>query len=85
MEANPHSNHAAELAKGVKAILKDYRTMDARIRGELIRLGFSLSEDGKHFKIVYHGDPRYMFVLPKTSSDYRAGRNAASDITGILF
>lgn len=85
IEANPLTDHAAELEREVKAALKDYRTMDAKVRSALIRLGFNLTEDGKHFKITFRGDSRYMFVLPKTSSDHRAGKNAASDITGALF
>src|SRR5690606_1226007 len=85
IEETPLTDHAAELEREVKAELKDYRTMDAKVRSALIRLGFNLTEDGKHFKITFRGDSRYMFVLPKTSSDHRAGKNAASDITGALF
>jgi len=85
VEANPQSNQAIELDREVKALLKDYRSMDAKTRSALVRLGFSLAEDGKHFKITFRGDSRYMFVLPKTSSDHRAGKNAASEITGVLF
>ena len=59
--------------------------MDNKTRSALTRLGFDLSEDGKHYKAVFHGDPRYMFTLPKTSSDHRAGLNIFSDIKNKLF
>ncbi|MCD4501388.1 hypothetical protein [Chromobacterium vaccinii] len=69
----------------VKAIFKSYVSMDARLRGELMDIGFNISEDGKHHKMVFWGDGRYTFSMSKTSSDVRAGKNFASDINKKLF
>ena len=51
----------------------------------LTELGFSISEDGKHYKLTYMDDDRYTFALPKSGSDYRGGLNAASDISKRVF
>ena len=56
-----------------------------KLRRELEDMGFSISEDGKHFKLVFQGDDRYTFTLPKSGSDWRGGLNAASDIGRLLF
>ena len=76
----------AELKRDVlKELLRDYRSMDARIKKDLQDLGFDVQEDGKHCKLVFQGDGRYTFSLPKTGGDHRGGLNAASDISKKLF
>jgi hypothetical protein len=85
LQANPPGTAAASMDADVKAALRAYKSMDAKTRSALGSLGFSITEDGKHYKAVFRGDPRYMFTLPKTSGDHRAGKNAASDITSTLF
>lgn len=85
LEANPQGTAAASMDADVKAALRAYRSMDAKTRSALGSLGFSITEDGKHYKATFRGDARYMFTLPKTSSDHRAGKNAASEITSTLF
>jgi hypothetical protein len=82
--ANASTGMREKLEEEIKSLFKTYREMDARTRSALARLGFDVSEDGKHFKAVFQGDGRYTFVLPKTSSDHRGGRNLASDITNTL-
>lgn len=69
----------------LKAVLKNYTTMTAKIRSALIDAGFSISEDGKHYKLIYMQDERYAFMLPKTGSDWRGGMNAVSDIAKRVF
>jgi hypothetical protein len=64
----------------LKAVLRQYSTMDRDTAKTLEALGFSISEDGKHYKLTYMGDERYVFTLPKSGSDHRGGLNAASDI-----
>lgn len=85
LEANPASGARQRIEEEIKTLLKTYRDMDAKTRNALARLGFDLSEDGKHYKAVFQGDSRYTFTLPKTSSDHRAGKNMASDINNTLF
>lgn len=85
LAANNLSGNRAKLEDEIKTLLKTYRDMDARTRTTLQKLGFALSEDGKHYKAVFQDDARYVFTLPKTSSDSRAGKNMASDINKVLF
>lgn len=83
--ANIDSGARQRIADEIKTLFKTYRDMDSKIRSALARLGFDLSEDGKHYKAIYQGDSRYTFTLPKTSGDHRAGKNMASDINNTLF
>lgn len=85
LEANPQSTALASMAVEIKSALKTYRSMDAKTLSTLTGIGFTISEDGKHYKAIFRGDARYMFTFPKTSSDHRAGRNVGSDITSTLF
>lgn len=64
----------------IKSNLKGYKSMDSRLRGALETFGFTITEDGKHYKLKYKGDERYCYTLAKTSSDHRSGMNAASHI-----
>ncbi len=82
--ANQSSDNAAKLGEEIKTLFRTYRDMDAPTRNALLKLGFDISEDGKHYKMVFQGDGRYTFTLPKTSSDHRAGKNIASDINNVL-
>lgn len=79
--AETRSRHREE----IKAIFSASGDIDSKSRSSLVALGFSVSEDGKHHKIVFRGDGRYTFSVSKTSSDHRAGKNTASDINKKLF
>jgi hypothetical protein len=79
------SVEAKEQREFIKRLLRDYRSLDAKTKSGLESLGFSIEEEGRHHKMTFHGDTRYMFTLSKTSSDYRAGLNLASDISKQLF
>jgi hypothetical protein len=82
---NKASGTAATFEEEIKSIFKSYTDMDAKTRTALAKLGFDVSEDGKHYKAVFQGDGRYTFSISKTSSDHRAGKNLASDISNKLF
>ena len=65
----------------IKAAFKGYRTLDNTLRNELKELGFVITEDGKHYKMTYYSDNRYVVTIPKTASDgRRGGANIASEI-----
>jgi len=85
IKANPATGARQALEEEIKTLFKTYQGMDAKTRNALARLGFDLSEDGKHYKAVFQGDGRYTFSLSKTSSDHRAGKNLASDINNKIF
>ncbi|HDP88568.1 MAG TPA: hypothetical protein ENN42_01190 [Thioalkalivibrio sp.] len=69
----------------LKELLRAYREMDSSTKSELERLGFVINEDGKHYKLIFRGEERCPFILPKTGSDHRGGLNSFSDIKKRLF
>jgi hypothetical protein len=73
------------LEEEIKTLFKTYQGMDTKTRNALARMGFDLTEEGKHYKAVFQGDGRYTFSLSKSSSDHRAGKNLASDMNNTLF
>ncbi len=64
-----------EKAETLKRLFKGYSSMTGPMRQELKRLGFSITEEGKHYKLTYYGDGRYWSAVAKTPSDHRAGDN----------
>ena len=83
-QANLPTGTAEAMKNRLKELLRDFRSMDGKVRSALIDMGFSISDDGKHYKIVFQGDDRYTFTMPKSGSDYRGGLNLASDISRLL-
>lgn len=81
-ESSPHSREGREK---LKSLLRDYKSMTKETRDGLTEMGFSITEDGKHYKLTYQSDERYVFAMPKTSSDHRSGLNLASDIAKRIF
>ncbi len=85
LSVNKSSGNGRRIEGGIKSLFKSYRDMDSRMKGALVKMGFEITEDGKHYKAIFQGDGRYTFAIPRTSSDHRAGRNTASDINNVLF
>lgn len=84
-EANkPHENDVT-LEAEIKSVFSKYQKMDANTKATLLGIGFEITDDGKHYKATFSGDPRYTFSIPKTPSDHRSGKNLASDICKALF
>lgn len=83
--ANTHSGARQGLEQEIKAVLKTYQEMNAKTKSALVRLGFDITEDGKHYKAVFQGDGRYTFPISKSGSDHRTGKNLTSDINNKLF
>ena len=69
----------------IKNLFKDYGGLSSTLRQELIDLGFTITEEGKHYKLTYYGDGRYKTTIAKTPSDYREGKNISSTITKLMF
>lgn len=65
----------------VKNLLKGYNGMTGSIRQQLLALGFEITEDGKHYKLIYYGDNRYWTTLAKTPGDSNHGdKNIINEI-----
>lgn len=84
VRANQPTGEAEAMRERLKALLRDFRSLDPKVRNGLQQMGFDISEDGKHTKIVFQGDDRYTFTMPKSGSDYRGGLNLAGDIVRLL-
>ena len=69
-----------ERANEIKRLLGTYTSLPARLKQDLEAFGFTITGDGKHYKLVYFGDDRYVITLAKTPSDVRAGKNDALGI-----
>ena len=54
----------------IKDTLRGYRTMTSTIRRKLKKIGFSIDEGGRHYKLRYDNK---IFILSKTASDRRTG------------
>jgi hypothetical protein len=85
LNVNPSSGRGDLHRDSLKELLKGYKKMNAKVRRGLEEMGFEISDDGKHYKMMFRGDDRYTFALPKSGSDRRGGRNAASTIGRLLF
>ncbi|MBR6382211.1 MAG: hypothetical protein IKS07_11145 [Lachnospiraceae bacterium] len=81
LEANEYRRLSEKRAEKIKVLLSGYKSMNGALRQALTDFGFQISEDGSHYKLTYYGDPRYLFVIAKTGSDYRGGRNDAALIS----
>jgi len=83
--SNDHPGDRDEILERLKELLRQYNSMTASVRAELETLGFTIHDEGKHYKLLFQDDTRYPFVLPKSGSDWRGGLNAFSDLKKKLF
>ena len=85
INSNEYTAESERLEKMAKDLLVGYKTMSGTTRQGFKELGFEISEDGAHYKAIYHGDGRYMTTLAKTGSDHREGRNIAQTIIKMVY
>lgn len=83
IEANPKVGNCEKIIQGVKSAFRTGEKLTKTTKGELRDLGFSIEEDGSHYKLIFK-DPRYMFPVAKTPSDYRGAKNLAGTICKTL-
>lgn len=80
LQNNDYQAVSDERERIVKSLFKDYKTLSASMRQQLLELGFEVTEEGKHYRLTYYGDGRYKTTIAKTGSDWREGKNIASVI-----
>lgn len=78
LENNPYYHLSDERKQRVKNLFKGYKSLTGAMRQELQSMGFEITEAGKHYKLTYRGDSRYMVTIGKTPSDNRSGNNNAA-------
>ena len=84
LDNNTYYHLSEERKQRVKALFKGYKNFTGAMRQELQSLGFEITEAGKHYKITYRGDQRYMVTVGKTPSDNRSGNNNAALINKVM-
>ncbi|MDO4647040.1 MAG: hypothetical protein Q4B26_00220 [Eubacteriales bacterium] len=84
LDANERTGILEERQSELKDILKDPNRMTPRIKKKLQDLGFSISDDGKHYRLTYFSDERYKTTMSKTGSDWREGKNLFSEISNSM-
>ncbi|CBK75261.1 hypothetical protein CIY_26810 [Butyrivibrio fibrisolvens 16/4] len=80
LSTNERVGELEKRRRKVKEIFKGYKSVSSNMKSELEGMGFNLKEEGKHIKLTYHDDSRYMTTIAKTPSDGRTGNNVASNI-----
>ena len=81
INCSPCTDKRGEVEETIKRLFNDYTHLSGPMRKDLLRLGFSIQEEGKHYKIAFANDPHSPSVtFPKTPGDCRSGKNAASEI-----
>ena len=83
LEANPVIGEGERVISGISTIFGGGGRLNKTSKAQLRDLGFTIEEDGPHYKLVFH-DPRYMFTVSKTPSDHREGKNMISQIRAMI-
>ena len=84
LENNPSSGSLKKTEEELRRLAPHISDMDKATLRQFAELGFDITSDGKHHKMIYHGDERYMFSVPKTASDSRAGKNLICEMINTL-
>ena len=84
LHSNEYQHLSEQRKQRVKAMFKGYKNVSSAMKQELMDLGMTISDDGKHYKLTYRDDPRYMVTIGKTPSDNRTGNNNAALINKIM-
>lgn len=85
LDANKPTGECDRLQQAIKDAVGNCTNIGNKERRALEELGFSLTEDGKHLKLVFRGDDRYTFAMAKSGSDWRGMKNWVSDTNKNLF
>ena len=80
IDANEYPHKLKAMQDEIRSLFKGYQSMNASMRRKLQEMGFTVEEDGRHLKLVYHDDQRYATTIAKTGSDHREGQNIAAVI-----
>lgn len=81
LQHNHIIGNGKEMLEVVKAVFANGEDLSSKELAELKRVGFEITSDNTHYKLVYKGS-KYWFTLAKTSSDKNhSGKNLTSDIT----
>lgn len=75
IEGNPSSADFIALETALDQSIPDSGKLEGHHKKALEKLGFVITEEGKHIKLVFQDDERYTFAAAKTPGDHRAMKN----------
>lgn len=83
LEANPYVGECSRIMSEVRNVFSGDGKLTSAKKSQLKSAGFSVQEEGPHYKVIFH-DERYMFTVSKSPSDHREGKNMISDISKVI-
>lgn len=84
LSANKCTEINKQMLESLRSIMYSGQDLNKSSKADLKRLGFSITEDGTHYKLRYMDDNRFQFSMSKTSSDIRAFKNLYSELSSRL-
>ncbi|MDY8022002.1 hypothetical protein [Paenibacillus polymyxa] len=85
LESNNKPENKEVFLESIKRILVSDKGLTKQNKKELKKLGFDITENGKHYKLKFQGDERYSFTISKSFSDFRAPKNNYSQFKEYFF
>ena len=85
LNANKSSGEMERLQQAIRNAVGNCTNAGNKERRALEDIGFNITEEGKHLKLVFRGDDRYTISMPKSGSDHRGMKNWISDAIKMLF
>lgn len=84
LSANECTEINKQMLESLRTIMYSGQDLNKSSKADLKRLGFTITEDGTHYKLRYMDDNRFQFSMSKTSSDIRAFKNLYSELSSRL-
>ena len=84
LSANKNTEINKQMLESLRTIMYSGQDLNKSSKADLRRLGFTITEDGTHYKLRYKDDNRFQFSMSKTSSDIRAFKNLFSELSSRL-
>jgi len=85
LAANPSTGERKRRMERVKAAMVGSRGMTAKLAHVLQEMGMTVEQGGKHWRVTYQGDPRFVSTMPCTASDGRSMTNNAMEMIHNFF
>ncbi|OKH15230.1 hypothetical protein [[Limnothrix rosea] IAM M-220] len=85
LKHNQKVDHKSDLLSELENIFKGIKSFSSQDKKQLTKIGFLVSDKGKHIKAIFHGDRRYQISFAKSCSDTRGGLNIIGEIRRKVF
>ena len=81
LECNEITGAVDKKRKDIKRILKGYTKVGDSLKCDLKAYGFAIEKEGRHYKLIYKRDSRYLFTMAASGSDSQhGGGNLSAEI-----